>query len=451
MTVVLSAGNYAFSFAIVHLLGPTEFAHFVAAQGLFLVIGSGCMAAIPWSMARFIAERRSVRARREAMYFGLVASAIQGLVAAVIAGALLWQTAGAAVGFVAAVGTFAISLVAVPVGFLQGVDRIGAISGLRILEFVFRVCSASLVVVLLSRSAPAALIGYPIGSAVLILAGLFMARSGFPPMRGEARAIRALVRHSASLGAIQVFLSMLTAIDTIAVLAAHLHTAATASYQAAALLGRVPLFLSTAISLALYTHLVTATSDKDVRSRMQQALSMYAALTVPFVIACVTVPPSILHTLLPASYSDTTRLLRYTAISGAAVGWIDAVSTAHQARARFRPAIWILGIAAILQPAVLIFAGRSAGVWAFATALTIVSVVTAVALTVDGRSWIPTRINPTMPILYLLALAGTLALRSSVPAWFGVIALTFAVGLRVFWSKTRDGTKQAASVALAET
>lgn len=437
-TVVLSAGNYAYSFVIVHLLGAREFARFSAAQGLFLVIGSGCMAAIPWAMARFITERDSRAARREAMHFGLLASALQGLLAAAIAGAVLWSTAGAAVGVMTAIGTFAVSVVAVPVGFLQGIDRIRAIAGIRVLEFLVRVGSALAVVILISRSASAALIGYPIGSVALIAVGLYLARSGLPPMRGESDTIRVLARQSLNLGAIQVFLSMLGALDGVAALAAHLGTVATASYQAAALLGRIPLFLSTAISLAVYTHLVTPRRHADLRNRMGQALSMYMAATVPLLIACLTVPAGVIHMLLPASYVDAASLLRFTAVSGAAVGWINVISTAHQARSRFRPAIRILGIAAFCQPIVLICAGRVGGLWVFAATLAAVSVVAAAVLSFDARSWIPVRVGLWTPLLGAGAVGAAFVARMSVAAWVGLIAIIGLAGLRAIWSGLHD-------------
>jgi O-antigen/teichoic acid export membrane protein len=437
-TVVLSAGNYAYSFVIVHLLGAREFARFSAAQGLLLVIGSGCMAAIPWAMARFITERDSRVARREAIHFGLWASVLQGVVAAVIAGAVLWITAGVAVGVMTAIGTFAISLVAVPVGFLQGIDRIRAMAGIRVLEFLVRVGSALVVVIVISRSASAALIGYPIGSVALIAAGLYLARSGLPPIRGESDTIRVLVRQSLNLGAIQVFLSMLGALDGVAALAAHLGTVATASYQGAALLGRIPLFLSTAISLAVYTHLVTPRRDADLRDRVGQALSMYMAATVPFLIACLTVPDSVIHTLLPASYVDAAPLLRFTAVSGAAVGWINVVSTAHQARSRFRPAIRILGVAAFCQPLVLICAGRVGGLWVFAAALAAVSVTAAVFLSFDARLWIPVRLGLWTPLLGAGVVAAALVARASAAAWVCLIAIIGLAGLRAVWSGLHD-------------
>ena len=49
VTVIISLGNYSYSFLVLHLMGARAFSRFSAAQGLLLVIGSGGMAAIPWA------------------------------------------------------------------------------------------------------------------------------------------------------------------------------------------------------------------------------------------------------------------------------------------------------------------------------------------------------------------------------------------------------------------
>jgi O-antigen/teichoic acid export membrane protein len=454
VTVLISLGNYLYSFIVVHLMGAREFSRFSAAQGLMLVLGSGCMAAIPWAMARFIAEREDRRVKQEAMHFGLIASTLQGLVFALVAGTILWLEAGIEVGVMVAISAFLSSLIAVPIGFLQGVDRIQAIALVRVLEFAVRFGSGILILLLVSRSAPAALVGYPIGAVVLIAAGLRLCRSGLPPVSGEADTIRALVRQSGSLGSIQVFLSMLGALDTVAALAAHLGTDRTASYQAAALLGRIPIFLSASIGLAAYVHVVQARTDAEVRDRMGGAVRLYAIVVVPMVITCLTVPDSLLHLLIPSSYADATALLRFTVVSGAAVGWIDVVSTAHQARARFRPAIRILGVAAVAQPIVLILAGRTAGIWVFASALVAVSLVAAILLTVDARHWLMSRVPARTGALIVAALVAAVLLHGIPAAWIALIVLIGAATLTALAAEMRrppsgpNGTDLAGATAL---
>jgi O-antigen/teichoic acid export membrane protein len=437
VTVIISLGNYSYSFLVLHLLGARAFSRFGAAQGLLLVIGSGGMAAIPWAMARFIAQRPDGRARREAMHFGILASTLQGLVFAIVTGAILWSTAGPGVGALGAVSAFVCSVIAVPVGFLQGLDRIRTITGLRLLEFVTRYGAGVLILLLVGRSAPAALIGYPIGAVVLIAVGLTVCRSGLPPLGGAQATIRGLAHQSLGLGAIQVFLAMLGSLDSVSALAAHLGSRQTAGYQSVAVLGRIPLFMSAAIGLAAYVHVVNARTDGEVRAKMGQAVRLYSLVAVPFVVACLTVPDSLIHILIPSRYVDAPGLLRFTAISGVAVGWIDVVSTAHQARARFRPAIRILGAAAIAQPIVLICAGRIGGVWWFAAGLVAVSLVAAAVLTVNARAWLVPHVSPRAAALGAAALAGAMLLHGSFLAWIGLIAILGLLALRSLGSPSR--------------
>lgn len=388
VTVVVSAGNYAYSLAGVRLLDTDEFASFAAAQGLLLVLGSGCMAAVPWAVARYVSLADRPQARAEAMHFGLAASLAQGAVLAPIAGLVLWSLAGPGVGLVAAAGTLSLSLVAAPIGFLQGEGRVVAIARLRLLEWAVRVATGLGALLLWDRSASLALLGYPVGSALLFGVAMVACSRAFPLRRGNSATVRLLVTRSAQLGAVQVLLSMLAALDTVAAEAAGLAVGTAGSYQAAALLGRIPLFLSTAVALAAYTHIVTAEDDTAVGGQLRHALFLFGCVAAPATVACWTVPADVLGLLLPAAYDQTAELLRFTSLSGLAIGFVNVIITAHQARRRFRPAIAILAPAALVQPVALISAGRLGGVDALVVVLVVIALLTAALIALDARAWL---------------------------------------------------------------
>jgi O-antigen/teichoic acid export membrane protein len=445
--LVVSGGNYAFTLAVVHLLRPAEFARFSASQGLLLVLGNGCMAAIPWAIARHVALSQGRRTKQEALHFGLLAAATQGLIAGPVAGVVLAVTANLAVGIVTGFAALALSLVAAPVGFLQGQGRVGMIANARIIEWLVRVGVGLVALLVVRRTASAALVGYGCGSVILVAVCLIACREGFPLRRGAAAVERALVRESLRLGGIQLALAMLGALDTVSALASHFSGPVAGGYQAAALLGRVPLFLSTAISLAAYTHLARAREGRDVETQLTHALALYAIVTVPCVLICWTVPSSVLHVLFPARYADIKQILRYTSMSGAAVGWMDIISTAHQARGRYRPALAILGVAAVLQPVLLVVAGRGFGIWAFTATLVGVSAIGAIALTVDARRWIrlrvPARVWITVAgMAVMMAFAG-----NSAAPWAMSAALVCALALSLLRSTIRSDSPVAGGSA----
>jgi O-antigen/teichoic acid export membrane protein len=290
------------------------------------------------------------------------------------------------------------SLVAGPVGYLQGTDRVPTLARYRLIEAAVRIASGLIAVLLISRGPALSLGSFAVAGLVMFVITVRSCREAWPLRRPDAGAAKDLVRQSARLGAVQILLCMLAALDTVAVQAAGFSSGVTGSYQAAALLGRIPLFISTALSIAAYTELARAPGDGAAAGHVRHMLRLYAAVTLPILIICWTVPHSALSLIVPDSYSSTLRLLKYTSLSGAAIGLVNCLTTAHQARGRFRSCLLILGPAAITQPILLIALGRSSGVDAFGIGLVSLSVVTAVAIVWDARRWLlPAQPEPFSP------------------------------------------------------
>ena len=427
-TVLVSAGNYAFSLVAVRTLEPAEFSRFSAAQALLLVFGTGCMAAIPWAMARSMALTDTDQARQEALRFGLTACLVQGLVAAPVAGLLLWALAGPAAGVVTAIGALCLSLVAAPLGYLQGEDRLATIAGLRVVELAARVGVGLAALAVVSQSGAMALLGFPVASGLLFALGLWAARGGFPLRRGDALAVRLLIRQSLALGAVQVSLSALGAIDALAAEASGFTDATSGGYQVAAVLGRIPLFVSVAIAMAVYTAVARAPDDRVVSQHLRQAVALYAALAIPTVIACWTVPASVIAIIVPDVYTGVVELLRYTSLAGAAVGLVSVLTIAHQARGRFRQALRLLVPIALLEPVLLVAAGRAGGSTAFAVVLVATTGIAALLIAVDARRWSPMTLpRPWIGWPAAAALAGAAATTETGLLWLAAIAGIFAL------------------------
>ena len=442
VTAVLSGGNYVFSLAVAHLLPPGQFAEFSAAQGLLLVLGNGCMAAIPWAMARYIAMSDDEKVKHQALHFGLSASLAQGLAVGVVAGLVLGLTASLAVGVVTGVAAFALSIVAAPVGFLQGDERLTVVAYARVAEWFVRGGVGLVALLVFTRSATSALLGYGVGSMVVVGIGLGACRDGFPLERGGKALERMLLRQSIRLGAVQVFLAMLGALDTVSALASHFAPGVDGGYQVAALLGRVPLFLSTAISLAAYVHLARAPDDRVVQKDLTHALALYVIVTVPCVVVCWTVPATVLGHVFPAEYMDVGSILKYTSVSGAAIGWMNVVSTAHQARARFRPAMAIMGFAACAQPIFLVAAGRTLGITAFTVTLVAISLAGAIALTLDARRWIALRVEPRLVLGFAVLVCALVFASRSGAIWAAVSVGAGAITFFVLRNQVRRGAAE---------
>lgn len=410
-TVIVSALNYVFSLALVRVLPPGAFVDVVAVQSLLLVLGTGVMSAVPWVVSRQVARARGsddeTRVARESLHFGITGSLVQGVPVALVAGVVGWNLGGPGLGVTAAVAGFALSLVAAPIGFLQGQGRFGAIATIRLGEAVLRVGSGLVLALVLQGSPVGALAGFPIGSFALAGAGLLLCSRGFPLRRPHRAATAALVRHALWLGGVQVVLSLLGAVDTIVAAASGLTGEDAYAYQLSALLGRVPLFLSVAVAQALYPSLARAGSDRDVRAELRQSSGLYLRVAAVVVFAAWTVPLSVLGVVAPQGAEQVGQLLRITVLSGALVGLLNVLTTAHQARGSYAAVLGLMVPVAVLLPVALLAAGRFGATMFALTSLILLAVLVGLVAVQCRRWWAGAGARPgPLPAIALFAAVG---------------------------------------------
>lgn len=445
-TILISVANYGFTLVIVRLLRPSQFSAFVAGQSVLLVVANASIAAIPWAVARYIAIETRPNARSEALQFGLRASLLQAIAAALIAELVLFNSSGPAVATVTALGAALLSMAAGPVGYLQGTERVPSIARFRLVEGTVRIGSGLIAVLLISRTAAMGLVGFSVGAAVMLAISLTTTREAWPLHTPDVAESRMLIGRSLRLGGVQLVMCMLGALDTVAITAANFSARTTASYQAAALLGRIPLFISTAVAVAMYTELTRSPNDEAVGKHLRHSLGFYGAISLPILVACWTVPHALLSLLIPDTYSSAATLLKFTSVSGVAIGLINLLTTAHQARGRFVPALRILAPAAILQPLLLIWLGRGWGITAFSVGLVTLSLVTLSLISWDSRRWLRgASLGPKGILLAVLPLTLAAALVRSPAIWIAVI---FAIAgcLVVAANRTRSPVARPAAL-----
>lgn len=423
-TIGVGVANYLMSVFAVRLLPADQFGTFAAAQGLLLVLGTGSLAALPWAVARYLARNTDPRARHEALGFGLTGSALQSLVLGPVAGAVCWLLGGPELALVGAGATVLICLLAGPMGYLQGIERLPSIAGIRALETAVRIGFSLGLVLLVSRSAAWALLGFPIGSLVALGWALWVGRSGFPLRRPPRQTAVALTRDAARLGAIQVLLAMLAALDTVYIKAGTFSDNQIASYQAAALVARVPLFFSSAVSTACYTALAAAPDEAAAGRFIRGALRTYSWLGAALILACVTMPRAVLDLVVPAKYTAALPTLRVLCVAGVLIGAVNVVTTAHQARARFARSTAILVFAVLAQCAVLIAAGRSGQLSVYTLGELGVAAIALVALAVDAKVWLAVpQLRPRVQAFLVLGLASAAAYVHRPTVWLAVCAV----------------------------
>ena len=438
-TVGVGIANYLSSLAIVRLLPAREFAAFAAGQSLLLVLGTGSLAALPWAVARYLATQPSGSAQGQAMYFGLVASAIQAAILGPIALAVCWALDGPGLGFSGLAAAVMISMLAGPTGFLQGLGKLRAIAATRIVETAVRIALGLGLLVLFSRNASLALAGFGAGSTAALGYALCRGRSGFPLRRTNRATVVQLTRQALSLGMIQALLAAMGALDTVYVDAGHFAPTAAASYQAAALLGRVPLFFSSAVSTASYTALVQAPDEGAIGAATRGSLRTFIWLSYPFLLACLTLPQRLMNVLVPESYTATLPILKMMCLSGVLVGLINVVTTTHQARGRYRSATLILLAGVIAQAMLLLGAVHFATIREFALLELAVCALTACVLLVDARAWIAPYpwTERAVPIVALVTAAGGAAMVRSPVLWLLLIFAAAITAWRLALSEHR--------------
>ena len=445
-TIAIGLANYGTSLVAAHLLPTAQFDVFAAGQSLLLVLGTGSFAALPWAVARFLAREGQVAdadARaRQAMYFGLVGALLQGLVLAPIALVVCWGLDGPLFGIAGGLATLVISMLAGPIGFLQGRQELATIAVVRVIETAVRVALTMLIVLAASTQAAVALFAFPIGSIAALAYALHRGRAGFPLRKlGRATALR-LTRDAGLLGTIQVLLAMLGALDTVYAAAGHFAAEQTASYQAAALLARIPLFFSAAVSTAVYTELAAAKDETDAGTKLRGALRTYLWLSIPFVVGYLTIPASVLGLAIPAGFEQTAPVLRIVCAAGVLVGVINVVTTGHQARGGFGSCIAILFGSVVVQGVALWTVARHGELLLFAAIETVVCAATAAALVIDARRWwrgAHLRIAARRPALIVVVGTAGLTLEHRALVWIACLVLVSGGALAGAFTQAVDG------------
>lgn len=422
-TMVLSLLNYAYSIGLTHVLDVADFAVFAAGQALLLTAGTVSTAAVPWVVAQALSTARDRRDRQAALWFGLLANVGLGAAAGVVLTLLASRFAPLPTALVVGAATFLVFLSSSTQGLLQADGRFQLLGGLRVGETALKIV-AGLLLVALGTGALGTLAGFGAGSALLIVAGLVVARRDLRPVRGVMR-LSGLWRSAAGIGSVQVLVSVLMSADLVlvAVLASGPEAA---TYQASMILSRVPLFLATAVCVSVFP--LVARDAASAPRLLRTAVGVYLMMVLPYAVALGTVPAEVLGLVFPAGYDGMGVLLPLTAASGVLIGAVALLTVFFQADRRYllSARAQLFGLAVHV---VALLAGFTlGGVVGLAAGAVVGSAATVVALVVSAPpSWRPA-VRPSARLLAACAvlLLVLLALARVPVAWFVVAALAGA-------------------------
>ncbi|MFD3994459.1 hypothetical protein [Streptomyces sp. NPDC058548] len=326
--VVVGAVNYAYTLILTRLLDVSGYATFAAGQGLVVCTAAVAVVTVPWMLAQALARAGSDAERGEAVRFAMITAVVGGTVAAIAVGCVAMEFAGTLTTLAIAGSTLAIYITRVSVGWLQGTERLRTLAVLTAVEALLKFGVGLFFVSALGLGETGALAAF--GVAVLPYVFFWPRRFRNQPRRPwrAVSADRDLWRRASGVASLQGVVALLASVDIVLVAMLPTDRAAAASYQAAVMLGRVPLFLAGAVSIAFLPALSRRRAGDPLTA---SALRMYLTVALPLTVVAATVPNALITKVFPSGYSMVSTLMACTATAGLALGALALLVTFAQA------------------------------------------------------------------------------------------------------------------------
>jgi len=308
--------NYGLGLALAWLLPADEFGVVGTLIALLLLATSVLAAGFPWALARAVAASNGDTAAT--FRAALVGNVGLGFILAVAFVAIQLPTGALLPGvgpvptLLAGVTIVLLALGSVQVGALQGARRMDAVGTTRVLECVAKVVLVIGAVTVLALGIGGVAMALLVSAAVAAVWSLWSLRDQWPG-RGPIAAARTFV-DAVPLSIATTGFGMLGTLDVLLLGALGHGTGAAAAavgiYQAAAIIGRAPFFLGSAISEAVFPHIARARTLADAHRVTMTALRFLPLALVPLQLVLLIAPKWALSIVLPAAYADATGPVR---------------------------------------------------------------------------------------------------------------------------------------------
>jgi glycosyltransferase involved in cell wall biosynthesis/O-antigen/teichoic acid export membrane protein len=388
--VVLATGtvsglNYLYTLMMIWLLKPTEYVVVGSISAVLLIWGTVAGASVPWVLAREVVSSPDDPERRQrAVCFSVAATFAQALGAGIATCVVALEYAAPATLAVAFASVVTIFCGSTAAGYLQGYLRFRRLALLRIAEVIVKIGSG-VGLVLLGQGATGAVAGFAAGAAVVAAVGAFAMRRDFRWVRG-ALWDRRLWASAGGLLSIQGGVAVMASLDVVLASIVVGKNAHLATYQAANVLGRVPLFIGASVSLVVFPLLARRRPNRVVETR--ESLRLFVRVCIPATGVAISAPALLVAHLFPASYGDVGAILPWAALAGLTLGLVNLTTTYFQAAGLIRRTSVILAVG-ICAGGVLDYLGlRAAGNRGLAAAVAIQAAAVSFVLLRDvARRW----------------------------------------------------------------
>jgi glycosyltransferase involved in cell wall biosynthesis/O-antigen/teichoic acid export membrane protein len=383
---LVSVVNYAYTLILLWLLPTREFAEVGSISALLLICGTVAGAALPWVLAQEVVRSQGDRSRRRgAVTFCLVATVLQGTAAGLATCLIVARYASSdAVLAAAFCSVLLIFVAATATGFFQGNQQFRVIAFLRTAEVVVKL-GAGIGLVALGAGASGAVAGFALGAGVVAGVGLaFMAPD--LELSWSAVAGRHLWASTRGLMAIQSGVAVLASMDVVIGSLIIGTQPAMATYLAANVLGRVPVFIGTALSIVVFPRMIAGRTSPSVV--IHQSMALYLKVCVPLSLCVITLPGPIVGAIFPARYGDVAGILPWSASAGFVMGIANLTTTYFQAAGLFRRVTYRLVGGIVVCGTIDVIGLLVHGIVGLAIGVVLGATIVAVVLIREiGRTW----------------------------------------------------------------
>ncbi len=333
--VSVGALNFLYSLVLAWILPVRDYPVFAGAQALLVVCGTVASASVPWMLSKTLADGSPASRRSDAISFAFSFTVVVGLIGAGVVAVL---TSGMAHGLrgvpvTAAMAAFAIFAATTSTGYLQGRMQFGRLAGLQTGEVVLKIVSG-FALAWAGASVAGVMAGIGIGAMLMVAAGA-------PAMLRELHLGLRWIRDRQlwhlllGLTGVQAGVVLLTNLDLILGSLLSGDSATLAGYQVSVVLSRVPFFLASSLSIAVFTKLVSRSAG--LSGILRASITIFLSSVIPIAVALLTLPPPLARLFLPHGYTALVEsFLPYTVPAGVFAGLTNLLTTFFQASGRFR-------------------------------------------------------------------------------------------------------------------
>jgi O-antigen/teichoic acid export membrane protein/4-amino-4-deoxy-L-arabinose transferase-like glycosyltransferase len=421
--------SYGCTLVMTYLLTPAEFSQFAAAQMLLGVVGIVASALVPLPLSGVVAAHaRGSGVRRDGLSFGVVVSALAGVAAAVVTGAITMSFAAAPLAWAVALSALVVFVLAAPLGWLQGEMRFVHYATVSVGEVLARLLFSVVAVLAFAAGAAGAVWGFLIGALVLLAVPL----SFYRDITWRPGVLRDRSRW-ADTGGIAITMCVASAlVGADVVIVAMLDSGVSpdaAGFQALATIAKAPVYVAAGAALVAFPLLRSpGVPSTDV---IRSTLRSFCQLSCVAFALIATAPTALVAMVLPDAYHGAIDLLPQLAVAGLGYSALTLFSTVLLGLGDHRRCQLGLAVSSVVVTAGILLGWSGGGVAGLATGCAVGAALAGLAMVIISSPFLPagTATASLVGAALLATLVTVMACVSLVPGVWLILAVVLGLGV----------------------